>query len=252
MELGLQMYSLRQFLGTPEEFIQTLKKVKSAGYTGVELAGYGPFSPVELAKIIREEGLEVWGAHNSLEKLEETQTLIDELKLFNCPNATLASMPGEYHNMEGYKTVAKKLNQIGAILKEAGITLSYHNHSFELERFEGKTGLEILYSESDPELVQAEIDTFWIQHGGGDPALYIRKMADRLPLVHLKDMVIVNGRRPHEAAIGEGNINFPAILQACKEAKVRYYIVEQDNFIRDPFDSIKASFDNVQKLVKQL
>jgi sugar phosphate isomerase/epimerase len=132
-------------------------------------------------------------------------------------------------------------------MKERGLTFGYHNHSFELEKFDGRTGLEILYSESDPAAFTAEIDTYWIQHGGGDPAWWIRGVAGRSPLVHLKDMTM-RGSQQLMAEVGEGNLNWPAILEACRAAGVLWYIVEQDTCQRDPFESLGISLRNLQAM----
>ena len=100
---------------------------------------------------------------------------------------------------------------------------------------------------SDPRYVQAELDTYWVQHGGGDPALWVKKMKNRMPVVHFKDLVILNGQ-PTMAEIGEGNLNWPAILAACKEANVEWYAIEQDVCQRDPFESLKISYDNLHAM----
>ena len=93
-----------------------------------------------------------------------------------------------------------------------------------------------------------EIDTYWIAHGGGDPAQWINRCAGRLPCVHLKDMSVGPDRQPRMAEVGEGNLNWPVILRACREAGVIWYIVEQDVFYRDPFDSLETSLRNLQQM----
>ncbi len=105
----------------------------------------------------------------------------------------------------------------------------------------------MLLNETDPRYVQAELDTYWVQHGGGDPAAWIRKVKNRMPVVHLKDMVI-QGREQVMAEVGEGNLNWPAILEACREAEVEWYAVEQDICQRDPFESLEISFKNLKKM----
>ena len=98
------------------------------------------------------------------------------------------------------------------------------------------------------EVFTAEIDTYWIQHGGGDPAWWIRRMAGRSPLVHLKDMVM-RGREQLMAEVGEGNLNWPAILRACKAAGVKWYIVEQDDtYGADPFVCLATSLRNLRSM----
>jgi sugar phosphate isomerase/epimerase len=126
-------------------------------------------------------------------------------------------------------------------------TFSYHNHSFELVCFGERTGLDIIYQESDPCYLQAEIDTYWIQHGGGDPAAWVKRMKGRMPVVHLKDMVIAAGEQTM-AKVGEGNLNWSAILQACREAEVEWYAIEQDVCQRDPFESLRISYENLKTM----
>ena len=132
-------------------------------------------------------------------------------------------------------------------LRRAGLTFSYHNHSFELERFNGRTGLEILYEDSDPKYFNSELDTYWIQHGGADPAAWIRQLKGRAHIVHLKDMAM-DDRTQLFAEVGEGNLNWHAILDACKEADVEWYIVEQDTCQRDPFESLGISLRNLKEM----
>jgi len=41
-------------------------------------------------------------------------------------------------------------------------------------------------------------------------------------------------------------LNWPAILGACRETKVEWYAVEQDVCQRNPFESLKISYDNLK------
>lgn len=111
----------------------------------------------------------------------------------------------------------------------------------------GVQALEILYAESDPAVFSAEIDTYWIQHGGGNPVSWLRQLKGRCHLVHLKDMAI-KGSQQLYAEVGEGNLEWPAILGACREAGVEWYIVEQDTCQRDPFESLGISLKNLRQL----
>ena len=142
---------------------------------------------------------------------------------------------------------AKDASEVGKRLAEGGLVFSYHNHSFELEKFDGRTGLEILYEESDPEYFHSELDTYWIQHGGGDSAVWIRKLKGRAQIVHLKDMAM-RGSTQLFAEVGEGNLNWPAILDACMDAGVEWYIIEQDTCQRNPFESLGISLRNLKAM----
>ncbi len=119
----------------------------------------------------------------------------------------------------------------------------------EFAKAGGKTWLEIIYDKTDPKNLQAELDTYWVQAGGGDPAEWIRKYAGRLSVLHIKDMIIASGDQQRFAEIGEGNLNWPAILAAAKDAGVEWYCVEQDDcYDSDPFDALKISLENLHQM----
>jgi sugar phosphate isomerase/epimerase len=104
-----------------------------------------------------------------------------------------------------------------------------------------------LYEDSDPEYFYSEIDTYWIVHGGGDPAEWIRSLKDRASIVHFKDMTM-KGNTQIMAEVGEGNLNWSAIISACQQAGTDWYIVEQDTCQRDPFDSLAISLSNLKQM----
>jgi len=246
--IAAQMYTLRQFTRTPTEIASTMKKVKALGYDAVQLSALGSIRVKELNKILLGEGLTVCATHASYEQMrDEPQAIIDEHQLLGCQHAAIGGMPKEYRSEKGFSKFAKEASKVAHRLKEGGLTFSYHNHSFELESFGGRTGLLILFEESDPSVFNFEIDTYWIQHGGADPAAWIRKVRGRIPLVHLKDMAILNGEQVM-AEVGEGNLNWPEILKACKDSGVNWYLVEQDVCQRDPFESLGISLRNLKAM----
>ena len=113
-------------------------------------------------------------------------------------------------------------------------------------RFGKKTGLDIIYENTKS--MQGEIDTHWIVAGGGDPVMWIDKLRGRMDLIHFKDFGIdASGNRVFKE-IGEGNLNWPAILKACERNNIRWYIVEQDECEGDPFTSLEISFKNLKAM----
>jgi len=247
--IAAQLYTLRDFTKTPTDIARTMSKVKSIGYDAVQLSALGPIETAELAKILASEGLEVCATHVSFERMrDETQAVIDEHRILGCKYPVIGGLPAAYRNEDGYRRFAVEASAVGKRLSEAGLTFGYHNHSFELERFGDRTGLDILYAESDPRYFTAEIDTYWIQHGGGDPAAWITKLSGRIPLLHLKDMTINSNMEQLMAEVGEGNLNWPAILDASAKAGVAWYIVEQDICQRDPFESLAISLRNLRAM----
>ena len=207
-------------------------------------------------------GLTICNTHIGYEQLwHDLDSVIAQHKLWNCQHVAIGSMPGPYREggEDAYKRFAVEATGVGEKLAAAGLTFSYHNHSFEFVHFPyptaenphgSRTGLDIIYNESDPRYLQAEIDTYWVQHGGGDPVAWIERLPNRMPVVHLKDMVVAFP--PHErmgsqwmAEVGEGNMNWTRILAACKSSGVEWYAVEQDICRRDPFESLAISYRNL-------
>jgi sugar phosphate isomerase/epimerase len=130
------------------------------------------------------------------------------------------------------------------------LQLAYHNHAFELQRWEGQTGLETLFAATTAETLQAEPDTYWLQYGGANPAAWVRRLRGRVPLLHLKDMAVDRGQ-PVQVEVGEGNLDWVEILGAAREAGTEWLIVEQDESQRDPMESLAISYRNLVKLCAQ-
>jgi sugar phosphate isomerase/epimerase len=136
-----------------------------------------------------------------------------------------------------YRQVAETLQIAGEKLAEDGFQLAYHNHAFEFESFDGRTGFEILIKETGPEAVKFEVDTYWVDEGGHDVGKFIRGLGKRCPLLHLKD----RAKDGTFAEVGSGTLDFGAILGVAQEIGVDACMVEQDSCPRDPFDCIETS-----------
>ncbi len=247
--IAAQLYTVREFMKTAEALDATLKRVRGIGYTTVQMSGIGPIPDDEVRAILKSSGLTCCSTHvRAAWPWQNLDAIVAQHHLWNCPNAGIPSMPQAYRaNEAGFRRFAAEANAIGEKLCQAGITLSYHNHSFEFVRFGRRTGLDLLFDETDPRYLQATLDTYWVQHGGGDPVAWINKLTRRMPVIHLKDMVIQDNQ-PVMAEVGEGNLNWTRILQACQQAGVEWYAVEQDVCQRDPFESLKLSYENLRAM----
>lgn len=248
-KIAAQMYTLREYTKTPLQIKESLHKVKEMGYSVVQLSALGKIDMYELKDILDKEGLSVAATHDSFDRLKNnSDDVIKEHSLWKCPYVGVGSMPPEYaHDEDGLKRFAKDASKVAKVYKDAGFTFIYHNHNFEFKKFSKRTGFEILFGESDPDVFFSEIDTFWVQYGGGDPAYWIEKMAGRVPVVHFKDMVM-GDKSQLMAEVGEGNLNWKNIISSCEKAGVKWYIVEQDVCQRSPFDSLKISLDNLHAM----
>jgi sugar phosphate isomerase/epimerase len=248
-KLAAQLYTLRDFTKTPADIAATLKRVRQMGYEAVQCSALGKIEPQELAKILQGEGLTCCATHVPLDRMKnETQAVVDEHKLWGCRYTAVGGFFPKNPTAADWHGFANDYSAVAEKFKGSGVEIGYHNHSHELARFDaGKTALQILFDELDKS-IWWEIDTYWIQHGGADPIEWIRKVSGRIPCVHLKDMAITPERQQLMAEVGEGNLNWPGILEACREAGVKWYIVEQDVCQRDPFESLKISFDNLKEM----
>lgn len=251
MKIAVQLYTLREYLKTPEQIAETLKKVAALGYKAVEAAGVGEIDPKEFKELADREGLTICATHTPYEDLKNRMdAVIERHQLWGCQYVGLGGLPNEYRdNKEGYIQFAKEANEFGKQLSAAGLVFNYHNHDFEFVKFEGKTAMDDLIEHTDPESVNFELDVYWAQAGGADPIEWIRKLKGRIKTVHLKDMIVTPQREQRFAELGEGNMNFKGILEACRETGVEWGVVEQDEtYERNPFDSLQISLDYLKNM----
>ena len=252
-QLAAQLYSVREFLKTPADIAGSLKKINAIGYQAVQLSGLGSIAEDELVKLCRDNGLTICATHEPGDKiLSEPQTIVARLQKLGC-RITAYPYPGgiDFGTLESVKEFCRRLNAAGRVFHEAGQILCYHNHHIEFQRIAGKPVLEIIYAETDPRYLQGEPDTYWVQHGGGDPVAWCERLNGRLPIVHLKDYTVLADNKVSYTEIGNGNLNWKKIIAAADAAGCQWYAVEQDTSPGDPFDSLRQSFDYLKKLCTQ-
>lgn len=242
--MALQLYTLRD--AASKDFAGTLKRVSETGYSGVEFAGYGDMEAKDLKKLLEDLNLSPAGSHVGIETLTTDLKKVIDYNL-EIGNGFIVCPWQKYGAKSDFISFAKVLNDIGKKCHENGLKLCYHNHAHEFERFEGVYGLDLLFENTDPDLVDFEIDTYWLKYAGADPISYIRKFGKRVSLLHIKDMERV-GR--DFAEIGTGIMDISGIVSTAKLVGTKWLIVEQDKCKRDPFESIKISFDNLKKINK--
>ncbi|HOL21874.1 MAG TPA: sugar phosphate isomerase/epimerase [bacterium] len=239
---GVQMYTLREYCKTVQDTAETLKKVRKMGYKTIQVSGMAePKDVNELKKLLDDNGLYACSTHTGYDRIvKDVNAVIDEHKILGCEAIVCPGLPGELHNKEGYLKVAGEFEKIMEKIKENGLILGYHNHGIELQKYNGRTGLEILLDNCDG--LEAEIDTYWVQYGGGDPARWIEKFAGRCSQLHFKDMGMINNKQVMPP-IGEGNLDWERIIKKAKKAGVKYCLVEMDEPTIDAFEALKRSFE---------
>jgi len=240
MKLSMQSYTVRDHL--EKDLWGTLEGVCKMGLSYVEISGTSGVSATEYKKRLDDLGLSVAGNHVSLDQLEnEFESIVEDNRILDNRYIILPWIGKDFYS-QGWAEVAKRLEPYGARLRDAGLVFAYHNHAFEFAPENGKPGLDVLYETADPDLVKAQIDTYWVAYGGCDPAACIRKYSGRIPIVHLKDGTL-GGAEPHFLEVGQGQLDWDDILAACQEAGVEYGAVEQDTCTRDSMESARMSVD---------
>lgn len=244
---ALQLYSVRDM--TARDFAGTMKKVADIGYKLVETAGYGNLKTAkEAKKALDEAGLKAVSGHFAIDMLEkQIEQVVEDAEVLGLEMVVCPYLAEDRRNAAGYEATAKSLEKAGLALHQYGPVLAYHNHAFEFDKFGGKTGMDILMENTQPHLVAAEIDVYWVKSAGVDPVEYLNKLGDRVRALHLKDML--EGTEKRFAPVGTGVIDFKAVLAAAEKNGVRYGIVEQDRtYDQATLDAIKISLENLKKL----
>jgi len=235
--VGVQLYTVRD--ACRADFLGTLRRVRELGYPAVE-GFFGTFgAPAdEVRRTLGELGLVMPSAHVPLDGLE--QRLDEAIDLWGglgcrtlvCPWVDEATRSGP----DAWERLGDRLDRIGERLHSQDLRLAYHNHDFELAN--GNDGLARLLGRSTPERLALELDVFWIEHAGRDPAAYLRGKGERVKLVHLKDGI----HRPlAHTPLGEGSIDLLACVEAAIAVGVEALYVEQDDHQGDPFDELRRS-----------
>ena len=243
LPIALQLYTVRE--DAAKDFSGTLGKVAEIGYAGVEIAGYNGMSVRDLKARLDELHLLVAGSHVALDQLENNLSqVVDENLTLGNPHIVVPYLGDDRRTLEGYKKTAEQLNSFGASLQTYGLTLAYHNHAFEFEPLEdGQIGMDILLGETDPLLVKAEVDTYWVLVGGQDPVEFVRKHTGRVPLMHIKDRDTTDGSF---APVGTGDLPLDGLIAAAEESGTRYLVVEQDLTKGPALEAVKLSYDNLK------
>ena len=253
--VAAQLYSFREFMKVPADMAKTLKRIKKIGFDAAQVSGVGPIEPAELKKIFDDAGVAPIGAHVALAKFRESLAgVADYCHALGIEYVAIPWLDRKMcKNLAEWKKLFKEFDGYALKLAKEGIHVQYHNHMFEFEQYGVKNGkggtplLEMLYSGT--KYLQSELDFGWVARGGHSPAKWALRMAGRADQVHFKDWSIVDDQIVWRA-IGEGGIDWPEVLKACKKAGTRYYIIEQDTcpVTNDPFKSFTISLAYMKSL----
>lgn len=246
-QIAAQLYTARSLCTNLPETADTLKKIKAIGYSAVEVAGICKLESEDLLKITRDAGLKICAIHEAPDTVfNQPEKVVERLNALECDIVAL-SKPWAFDlgKAEDVDQLVEKLAAAGSIFRSASKKLCYHHHSLEFARYGDATVLEHILKSVDPQALSLELDTYWIQHGGGSPVEWCAHLKNRLPILHLKDYGCIAGT-PTMMEVGHGNLDWPKILAAAETSGCQWFVVEQDTCPGDPLDSLKISYDNIR------
>ncbi|QIL38549.1 sugar phosphate isomerase/epimerase [Pedobacter sp. HDW13] len=253
--IGLQLYTLRDEL--PKDVKGVIEKVAQAGYKEVETYGFsnGKFwglTPKEFKALLDANGLKAPSGHYGMDDFVRTGKT-DKLK---ADIESSAAIGGKYFTIagahvdtskgaDGFKKTAENFNKVAEIAKASGLKFAYHNHDFEFKKIGDITGYDVYLSETDKNLVNFEMDLYWVVRSGNDPLALFKKYPGRFPMWHVKDMD--KTKREWNTEVGNGSIDFKTIFAQAKLSGMQHFFVEHEtNYKPDPIGSIKTSCDYIK------
>ena len=249
-QFGIQLYTLRDDL--PKDPKGIITQLASFGYK--QLEGYeGPqgmfwnMPHKDFKMFLDDQGLTMISSHceiknNFAEKAGQAAEI--GMSYLICPYI------GPQKSMEDWKKVTDLFNDCGRICKEHGIRFAYHNHEYSFKAFSGMIPQDFIMQNTDPALVDHEMDIYWVVTGGADPVDFLDRYPNRFRLCHVKDRIKGSTERDASCDLGTGFIDYPKILKIAADKGVKYYIVEQERYDNStPIKSAKVDAEYLKKLV---
>lgn len=250
-EFGIQLYTLRDDM--PKNPMGVLKQLSSFGYKQIESyeGQQGMFwgmSNTDFKKYMDDLGMKVVSSHCNMnidfeKKAAEAAEI--GMKYLICP------WIGPQKTLDDFKKFAQQFNKCGEICKKEGIRFAYHNHDYSFKLLEGQLPQDVMMNETDPALVDFEMDIYWVVTGGHDPEEWLKKYTNRFRLSHVKDRSKTPGpdNGKNTVDLGTGSINFKKVLKTAIENGMKYFIVEQEFYPNGtPLDAVKADAEYMKKL----
>ena len=240
-KVGVQLYSVRKEMMS--DAIGTLKKLAQIGYQEIESAqsekgNYYGLEPKEIKKLLKDHGMTLRSGHTHIDK--NWQKSIDEAAEAGQEYIICSVLPSPGQTVGNYQKSADMFNQAGEQCKKSGIMFGYHNHESEYDTVEGKVLYDVLLDNTQPGLVHMEMDLGWVIAAGKDPLAYFSKYPGRFPLWHLKDMSLAEKK---SVEFGKGTVDLIGLMKQAKQAGMKYYFIEQEEYAVTAFDSLEYDYN---------
>lgn len=256
MDIGLNLFSIRNNVKTEEDFLETANKLKAAGYDYMQFSG-SPLPADAIKRVVESSSMPVYLTHMPMDRIiGDTQKLMEEHASFGCKNIGLGAMPpNKIADEDECKKIIEQLNTAGEVMAKNGFNFFYHHHHFEFYKWQNETVFEYMIKNAPS--INFTIDTYWLQYGGADICDVLDKVKGRAGCVHLKDYKVKSSTNdkgnvsfsPVFAPLGDGNLDFRKIVNKMEEIGTEYYFVEQDNAadFEDPLEQVIRSVNYAKK-----
>ena len=253
--IGLQLYSLRH-LFEKGDIAGTLALVRGWGFTDVEAAGTYKLTPADFASLVKKSGLRITSTGADFNQLtKDVGSVIKDATTLGAQQVMCAWIPhqGQFSRADVDKAVPV-FTQAGRAMRDAGVRFLYHVHGYEFQPGPDGTLFDALAKQTEPGVVDFQMDVFWVVHGGGNPVDLFARYPNRFPSTHLKDMrkgTKINeptGSAPDDTSVvlGEGLVDIAAVLRAANKAGVKMHFIEDEH--PESEKQIPRSLDYLAKL----
>ncbi|MDR1734235.1 MAG: sugar phosphate isomerase/epimerase [Oscillospiraceae bacterium] len=237
MKIALQLYSLRNIMTTPEDYLAVFPKLKALGYDGVEFAGYKGLSAEILRKALDDAGLVAVGAHIGVGDFAP-EKMADTIAFHKTLGMTHIGVGGADHKTKERAAVScAAMKAASELAAKDGITIYYHNHREEFWPYpDGTLAIDMFL-----DACVCQIDTYWSFVGGADNAAFLPAHANRIWTYHIKDGTKDGSKG---LPLGRGENDLQTVLSCAKAAGLEWIIVEDEQ--HEPgkeFDDIKIDAD---------
>lgn len=242
ISLGIQLYSVREPL--KEDFKGTMKELVKMGFTGVEFAFfYGDLEPTELASFLKKIGMQAIGIYeNTANICDKNAEVYSQAEALGCEHLTFGFSPKE---LEDFTSCLTRCGKALTTAAAHGRQLCYHAHAHEFTKLDGEYQLDLLLNNSNLKTLKFEADTCWIHQGGENVIGYMEKHAGRIPLLHVKDVT----SESKITELGNGVIDFAAVVDFAKKHRVPWLSYEQDSTDLPGLESAEKSIEYLKKLI---
>ena len=236
--ISIQLYTLREHTATDMRGV--LERVAKIGYAGVEPAGFGDLSAKDFASLVSDLGMRVSSSHvQGRIDGDDRDRIVDDAAALGAPYLVVPFLPPEkFTEAESVQRLAARLSGAVDAVEARGMKLGYHNHWFEFVQIDGRSAFDVFVDALDPRVV-LEVDIYWAQTGGVEPAGLVKSLGPRVPLLHVKDGPCTEDG--DMVAVGDGKVDTPAVLNA--NDSVEWHIVELDRCATDMWGAVERSYE---------